>query len=523
MVILVSAKILPFVKPQELAPTDGGSEIEAPKDSSCNSTLNEEWPKIVDLDWRNKIITQHAPLIRYIAIRLAQCLPPHIYLDDLISAGIIGLIDAIHKFDPGKGIEFKTYAEFRIKGTIQDELRSLDWIPRSVRKKQHLLEQTYKKLQKTLGRPAEPEEVVEALGIGMEEFYELLNETKTLSFIGIDRFWKALPDDESNSNKDGFCEIVNHHNNENPYQASSFSQTQEIVKQCIKKLPYGMRLLLSLYLYEDLTMKEISLLTGHSESRISQLFTEVLEAIGPELANEFGIPNFSRAVVNIGRYRGSHKGCKTLPVLLETLTWQPEKPEDEELLKKNVPWRWKNFAKKILQLCKGDDLMKNQDSLFVFFAYTTVQTLQRAGIETMSALTELTSDQFINQVKSLSRHAVTVRAIAENLRKKKLKFSDGEEATRRLESYHPKSYEPFVPESAAAPESLSLEAQPPASESVPPTDAGKGSFHLFKETCKKAARDLIENDTDQEDISAKIKFKADNNREYFLLINITPA
>src|SRR5512134_582084 len=103
----------------------------------------EQWPDRVDAGWQEYMVLQYAPLIKYIASRLALRLPSHISLDDLVSSGIIGLIDAIHKFDPGKNISFKTYAEFRIKGAILDELRSLDWIPRSVRKKSHVIEKAY--------------------------------------------------------------------------------------------------------------------------------------------------------------------------------------------------------------------------------------------------------------------------------------------------------------------------------------------------------------------------------------------
>jgi RNA polymerase sigma factor (sigma-70 family) len=111
----------------------------------------------VDPAWQEQMVLQYAPLIKYIASRLALRLPSHISQDDLVSSGIIGLMDAIQKFDPSKNINFKTYAEFRIKGAMLDELRSLDWTPRSVRKKSHLLENAYAQLQKSLGRPAEAE------------------------------------------------------------------------------------------------------------------------------------------------------------------------------------------------------------------------------------------------------------------------------------------------------------------------------------------------------------------------------
>ena len=119
----------------------------------------------LDPKWQEQMVLQYAPLIKYIASRLALRLPSHISMEDLISSGIIGLIDAVQKFDPSKNINFKTYAEFRIKGAMLDELRSLDWIPRSVRKKTHLIEDAYAKLQRSLGRPAEAEEVAEFMDL----------------------------------------------------------------------------------------------------------------------------------------------------------------------------------------------------------------------------------------------------------------------------------------------------------------------------------------------------------------------
>ena len=112
----------------------------------------EAWPREVDGAWQEQMVLQYAPLIKYIAARLSMRLPSHISLEDLISSGIIGLMDAVKKFDPSKNINFKTYAEFRIKGAILDELRNLDWIPRSVRKKSHLLEQVYGELRPLLNK-----------------------------------------------------------------------------------------------------------------------------------------------------------------------------------------------------------------------------------------------------------------------------------------------------------------------------------------------------------------------------------
>jgi RNA polymerase sigma factor for flagellar operon FliA len=226
-------------------------------------------------DWQEQMVLQYAPLIKYIASRLALRLPSHISLDDLISSGIIGLIDAVQKFDPAKNINFKTYAEFRIKGAMLDELRSLDWIPRSVRKKAHLIEKAYAQLQRSLGRPAEAEEVAGFLGLELEEFYQLLDETKTVSVVALE---------ERRNNAGGhvgyleseLLETIQDDNARDSLLAAHFSELQGIMMQAIEALPDKEKLLISLYYYEELTMKEIGQIMGYTESRISQLHTQAM-------------------------------------------------------------------------------------------------------------------------------------------------------------------------------------------------------------------------------------------------------
>jgi RNA polymerase sigma factor for flagellar operon FliA len=250
------------------------------------ATPGEYWPAQVDDSWQEQMVLQYAPLIKYIASRLALRLPSHISLDDLISSGIIGLIDAIHKFDPTKNISFKTYAEFRIKGAILDELRSLDWIPRSVRKKTHLIENAYAELQKTLGRPAEPEEVAEALGLQMDEFYQLLDETKSVSLVELEGVWKTISGNADLADSD-VPEILQDENIRDPFMALHFSQLQEVMVRGIEALPDKEKLLISLYYYEELTMKEIGQIMGYTESRISQLHTQAMLRLRSKLREHF--------------------------------------------------------------------------------------------------------------------------------------------------------------------------------------------------------------------------------------------
>ena len=133
-----------------------------------------------------QVIKNYAPMIKYVANRIAMRLPPHIEVDDLISVGVLGLIDAIEKFDPTRGAKFKTYAEFRVRGAILDELRSLDWVPRSVRQKAASLDNVCQRLQAKFGRPPEDEEVAEEMGLTMDEFFNTLNETHSMPLLSLE-------------------------------------------------------------------------------------------------------------------------------------------------------------------------------------------------------------------------------------------------------------------------------------------------------------------------------------------------
>ena len=190
----------------------------------------------VDQDWQEQMVLQYAPLIKYIAARLALRLPSHISMEDLVSSGIIGLIDAVQKFDSSKNINFKTYAEFRIKGAMLDELRSLDWIPRSVRKKSHLIENAYVQLQRSLGRPAEAEEVAELLGLELGEFYQLLDETKTVSLVALEESRKALGGQAGYLEYE-LLETIQDDKARDSMLAVHFSELQEMMVQAIESLP----------------------------------------------------------------------------------------------------------------------------------------------------------------------------------------------------------------------------------------------------------------------------------------------
>lgn len=221
---------------------------------------------------REELIVAYTPLIKYIASRLASRLPSQIAFDDLVSSGIIGLIDAIDKFDLAKNVQFKTYAEFRIRGAMLDELRSLDWVPRSVRRKATNLEHAYGKLEKKLGRPASDEETAQEMNITLDEYFKLLDETKSITFMDIELLRERSPDQTKAGN--GLASISMDAND--PFAAFNLKQIRDLLSSSIDTLPEKERLAVSLYYYNELTMKEIGLVLNYTESRISQMHSKAM-------------------------------------------------------------------------------------------------------------------------------------------------------------------------------------------------------------------------------------------------------
>jgi RNA polymerase sigma factor for flagellar operon FliA len=237
--------------------------------------------KSITQEKREELILKYSPLIKYVAGRLAMRLPPNISQDDLMSSGVIGLMDAIEKFDPSKEIRFKTYAEFRIRGAMLDELRSLDWIPRSIRKKTAELEKTYEYLEKELNRPAEDKEVAEALGISIEKFYKLLDKTKNITFLDIETIRRRMPD----NNENDLFDLIADDSEINPFVLFNKTEIKEILIKAIEALPEKEKIVISLYYYEDLTMREIGEIMGYTESRISQMHTKAMLRLRVRLAS----------------------------------------------------------------------------------------------------------------------------------------------------------------------------------------------------------------------------------------------
>ena len=244
----------------------------------------KDYRSTVDPKVKDEIIIEYAPLIKYIAQRIASRLPSNVELDDLISCGVIGLMDAIEKFDPSRDNKFKTYAEFRIRGSILDELRAQDWVPRSVREKAKLVERAYAKIEAAEGRPATDEEMCKELGVNQEEFYDLLNKAKSVSVLNID--------DSASFNKGDKKLIagIEDNRNSNPFNAVANKGSRDKIKEGIGQLPEKQRLVLSLYYYEDLNLKEIGQVLNVTESRVSQLHTQAIMKLKVKLKTTFDSP-----------------------------------------------------------------------------------------------------------------------------------------------------------------------------------------------------------------------------------------
>lgn len=219
---------------------------------------------------KDALIMKYASFVKWVAGRIAVNLPSNVEFDDLVSYGILGLIDAIDKYDSDRNVKFKTYAKTRIRGAIFDELRVLDWTPRSVRQKARKLEKAYAKLEGKLGRDAKDEEVAEYLQIDISELHKLYDETKKSLLLSLDEIFY---DDEEGSSRFDFIEDQK---SDNPQTKIEEAEAKKILADAISKLSDRERMVITLYYYEELTSKEIGKILGVSDSRVSQLHTKAI-------------------------------------------------------------------------------------------------------------------------------------------------------------------------------------------------------------------------------------------------------
>jgi len=216
---------------------------------------------------REALIVETLPLIKQIAHKMALHLPSTLEARDLVSAGVLGLLDAIDKFQPERGVKFKTYAKVRIRGAMLDSLRELDWAPRSLRKKCKNLNRIHARLNQQFGRPATAEEVSEALGETLEGYYALVDQLQGLTVSSFE-----LPSGSDDKGEDQI-NFYPDDGSSNPHIQFESQEITRILNDAIESLPERERMVLSLYYYEEFTMKEIGALLGVNESRISQIHT----------------------------------------------------------------------------------------------------------------------------------------------------------------------------------------------------------------------------------------------------------
>jgi RNA polymerase sigma factor FliA len=222
---------------------------------------------------KDKILVEYAHLVKYIASRLAINLPQSVDRNDLISSGVLGLIKAVETFDPERGFKFETYAGHKIRGAILDELRALDWVPRSVRQKSRDLQRVFARLENELGRIPYDDEVCKELDISMSDYEELLYEVTPTTIISLE---EAMPERGSDAKELKIIDSIEDPGSSNPLKELGFNEVKNILKDTIMNLPEKEKLVIALYHYEELTLKEIGVVLDITESRVSQIHSKAI-------------------------------------------------------------------------------------------------------------------------------------------------------------------------------------------------------------------------------------------------------
>lgn len=239
--------------------------------------LWEEYEKNHSPQLREQIIIEYANLVKIVAGRLGMYLGYTVEYDDLVGYGTFGLIDAIDKFDLMKGVKFETYASLRIRGAILDQIRKMDWIPRTLRQKQKKIDQAYQKLELEKGRSGTEEEIAAEIGITTEELVNWQNQTKVTNLISLDEFLEQGAEVR--------MDTLSNSQFEQPERVMEKEEMKQILLETLQQLTENERKVITLYYYEDLTLKEISHILEVSESRVSQLHTKALQKMRQKLGN----------------------------------------------------------------------------------------------------------------------------------------------------------------------------------------------------------------------------------------------
>ena len=232
---------------------------------------------------RERLVVAYSPLVKYVAGRTAAGLPPHVEEADLISYGLVGLISAIERFDLEREIKFETYAITRIKGAIIDELRSLDWVPRSVRAKAREIERANTKLEHQLQRAPTDEEIADELEIEVEDFQQSLIQISNSTIAALDELWTVS---DSSGDQVSLMDTIEDPGAPDPARALDVGDLKDRIADSIAKLPEREKLVIALYYYENLTLREIGEVLGVTESRISQLHTKAVLRLRARMQDE---------------------------------------------------------------------------------------------------------------------------------------------------------------------------------------------------------------------------------------------
>jgi RNA polymerase sigma factor for flagellar operon FliA len=232
-----------------------------------------EYRRTNDKKVRDRLILTYAPLVKYVAGRLGSGLPAHVDVGDLVSYGLLGLIGAIERFDPERDIKFETYAISRIKGSIIDELRAMDWVPRSVRARARDIERAIAELESKLGRAPSDEEIATKVGLTQDELADSLTEISRSSIAALDELWTV---GSSGGDTVALIDTIEDETAAGPQDALSQTEMREAIGEAIARLPEREKLVVTLYYYEELTLREIGEVLGVTESRVSQLHTKAV-------------------------------------------------------------------------------------------------------------------------------------------------------------------------------------------------------------------------------------------------------
>jgi RNA polymerase sigma factor FliA len=251
------------------------------KPGGDTQALWQDYRRTRDRALRDRLILTYAPLVKFVAGRLGASLPAHVDDQDLVSYGLLGLIGAIERFDPDREIKFETYAIARIKGAIIDELRALDWVPRSVRARARDIERAIAELEKKLHRAPTDEEIASKLGMTEDELGASLTEISRSSIAALDELWTVSGSD---GDQVALIDTIEDTEAPDPQRSLSHTEMKEAIADAIARLPEREKLVVTLYYYEELTLREIGEVLGVTESRVSQLHTKAILRLKARLA-----------------------------------------------------------------------------------------------------------------------------------------------------------------------------------------------------------------------------------------------